>query len=508
MAGLALELLLRIAANRSGRRLRLVLGRHQFVVRATTAAVVQGSRRRSLAAGHQHETALCQSGRRILGDVAELRQDDVITVLSRCPAQLYVGISLKLLDTHSRMKLAIWQRGTPLKLLRARTRRPISRRLSELEQMKLKIKAEAEDEDEDEAKDEANKSAVTTKKGPDQPAIMLAADPSTVSKVPTVSADAAAASASASASSSASGDPMEANLNCTICSTVSTTSAGSEAFPCDDDGNLPRVAYFGMNAAVRVRRAVPDLSAASVGDPTAFAARLPPVPRAPGYAAADPPQQPLAPLRAAARARRLWTAVPIWTISDGSRCKLLTCPDNQAHLLCQCCWQAFPDRRADPSCPAENRRFQCALCQRFFSATLTGAAAGPAASAAWPNSRISHSAGACSRTLSMATRLNPRRLPHRQQYGAFATCSRECCARLAAGEYRCSRPVRPDTPVCYACGQACLRELALAYRSGLPAASLPAEAASRPNCHWGSECRTQFNKPEHAKRFNHACRRP
>uniref|UniRef100_A0A1I8F9R7 E3 ubiquitin-protein ligase CHFR n=1 Tax=Macrostomum lignano TaxID=282301 RepID=A0A1I8F9R7_9PLAT len=41
----------------------------------------------------------------------------------------------------------------------------------------------------------------------------------------------------------------------------------------DDDGNAG-VAYFGMNQAVRVRRAVPTYQLHRVGDPTAFAARL------------------------------------------------------------------------------------------------------------------------------------------------------------------------------------------------------------------------------------------
>uniref|UniRef100_A0A1I8HFM0 E3 ubiquitin-protein ligase CHFR n=1 Tax=Macrostomum lignano TaxID=282301 RepID=A0A1I8HFM0_9PLAT len=430
------------------------------------------------------------NGRRILGDVAELRQDDVITV---CPLP---GNST---------------RGT------------------------------------------------ASNYGPDQPAIMLAADPSTVSKVPTVSADAAAASASASASSSASGDPMEANLNCTICCEIfhdcvtlipclhgycagcysqwrrtnpvcpqcrvrpervtknvlvtnlaeaylaahperrrpaeelekldSLNDIGrQEAFPVvrqspadedesdeededsDDDGNAG-VAYFGMNQLFGFAGPYPTYQLHRLATPP----HLRHVCRqCPGYQPPDP-QQPLAPLRAAGAGPPPVDGCPHL---DDLRWEPLqvahVCPDNQAHLLCQCCWQAFPDRRADPSCPAENRRFQCALCQRFFC----------------------HAYWGCRR---------PGCLGCLAEFEDF-TFGRRVLEDVVNGNPVESKS-RPDTPVCYACGQACLRELALAYRSGLPAASLPAEAASRPNCHWGSECRTQFNKPEHAKRFNHACRR-
>uniref|UniRef100_A0A1I8F6L8 RING-type E3 ubiquitin transferase n=1 Tax=Macrostomum lignano TaxID=282301 RepID=A0A1I8F6L8_9PLAT len=370
------------------------------------------------------------------------------------------------------------------------------------------------------------------------------------------------------ASSSASGDPMEANLNCTICCEIfhdcvtlipclhgycagcyspcrvrpervtknvlvtnlaeaylaahperrrpaeelekldSLNDIGrQEAFPvvrqspADEtnptkkmktamtDGNAG-VALLWNEPAVRVRRAVPDLSAASVGDPTAFAARLPPVP---GYQPPDP--QP-----AAGRRCELPRGPPpvdgcphLDESPMGAACKLLTCPDNQAHLLCQCCWQAFPDRRADPTRPAPARiaDFQCALCQRFFCHAYWGCRRPGCLGCLAEFEDFTFGRPVCSRDVVNGKPVESSPTTSSPTIWAFATCSE----------------IRPDTPVCYACGQACLRELALAYRSGLPAASLPAEAASRPNCHWGSECRTQFNKPEHAKRFNHACRR-
>ncbi|PAA58109.1 hypothetical protein BOX15_Mlig022451g4, partial [Macrostomum lignano] len=545
------------------------------------------------------------NGRRILGDVAELRQDDVITVCP-LPGNSTVAFRLKLLGHEQPDEASESGSAEPPQTMvipdttlpitdgdsgeDPTTDQPPTKRTRTDE---AKDKAEAEDEDEDEAKDEANKSAVTTKKGPDQPAIMLAADPSTVSKVPTVSADAAAASASASASSSASGDPMEANLNCTICCEIfhdcvtlipclhgycagcysqwrrtnpvcpqcrvrpervtknvlvtnlaeaylaahperrrpaeelekldSLNDIGrQEAFPVvrqspadedesdeededsDDDGNAG-VAYFGMNQLFGFAGPYPTYQLHRLATPP----HLRHVCRqCPGYQPPDP-QQPLAPLRAAGAGPPPVDGCPHL---DDLRWEPLqvahVCPDNQAHLLCQCCWQAFPDRRADPSCPAENRRFQCALCQRFFCHAYWGCRRPGCLGCLAEFEDFTFGR----RVLEDVVNGNPVESKILADYliannMGVRDLLRECCARLAAGEYRCSRPVRPDTPVCYACGQACLRELALAYRSGLPAASLPAEAASRPNCHWGSECRTQFNKPEHAKRFNHACRR-
>uniref|UniRef100_A0A1I8FDG4 TAXi_C domain-containing protein n=1 Tax=Macrostomum lignano TaxID=282301 RepID=A0A1I8FDG4_9PLAT len=118
-----------------------------------------------------------------------------------------------------------------------------------------------------------------------------------------------------------------------------------------------------------------------------------------GYQPPDPQQRVAAVCELPARARRLWTAVPIWTILRGSRCLQLHADNQRPSLLCQCCWQSLP-RRAGPTRPARPRiaDFQCALlCQRLLLPTLTaGLRRGPAASRCLDRIRgFQHSAGRC-----------------------------------------------------------------------------------------------------------------
>lgn len=61
--------------------------------------------------------------------------------------------------------------------------------------------------------------------------------------------------------------------------------------------------------------------------------------------------------------------------------------------------------------------------------------------------------------------------------------------------------------LCHGCGLKNLRELAFQFRRDIPRNELPAAVTSRPDCHWGKNCRTQTNptNPHHASRYNHVC---
>uniref|UniRef100_A0A1I8FKN3 E3 ubiquitin-protein ligase CHFR n=1 Tax=Macrostomum lignano TaxID=282301 RepID=A0A1I8FKN3_9PLAT len=370
---------LRSLPNRSGRRLRLfVSGHHCAVFKDPDGGVW-------LQDTSMNGTLV--NGRRILGDVAELRQDDVITVCP-LPGNSTVAFRLKLLGHEQPDEASESGSAEPPQTMMTK------------------------DKDE-EAKDKANKSAVTTEKG-------------TVSKVPTVSADAAAASASASASSSASrrsnGSQSELHNCCEIfhdCVTLIPCLHGycagcysqwqrtnpvcpqcrvrpervtknvlvtnlaeaylaahperrrpaeelekldslndigrQEAFPVvrqspadedesdeededsDDDGNAG-VAYFGMNRLFGFAGPYPTYQLHRLATPL----HLRHVCRqCPGY---QPPD------RACSRWRRLRAAGAGPPPVDG-------CPHlddlrwGAAASCSRCCWQAFPDRRADPSLP-------------------------------------------------------------------------------------------------------------------------------------------------------------
>lgn len=75
-----------------------------------------------------------------------------------------------------------------------------------------------------------------------------------------------------------------------------------------------------------------------------------------------------------------------------------------------------------------------------------------------------------------------------------------CCAKMESGDYSCSdMRLSPLTNICRLCAQKFLKELAYLYRKDIPDSDLPDEVVGRVDCYWGKECRTQFNKPNHAK---------
>ncbi|WAR03521.1 CHFR-like protein [Mya arenaria] len=85
----------------------------------------------------------------------------------------------------------------------------------------------------------------------------------------------------------------------------------------------------------------------------------------------------------------------------------------------------------------------------------------------------------------------------------------ECCQKLDAGVFTVpaqgTHRFTADMPVCYACGLNNFRQLAFQYRKAISKEDLPEAYRNRQDCYWGSKCRTQKNKPHHAKNFNHVC---
>ena len=86
----------------------------------------------------------------------------------------------------------------------------------------------------------------------------------------------------------------------------------------------------------------------------------------------------------------------------------------------------------------------------------------------------------------------------------------DCLGRAAAGAFELAAssggtPVAVDARICHACWEAVFATLCYQYRAAIPAADLPAEVTSRPDCWYGRECRTQHSKPAHAERLNHIC---
>jgi E3 ubiquitin-protein ligase CHFR len=60
--------------------------------------------------------------------------------------------------------------------------------------------------------------------------------------------------------------------------------------------------------------------------------------------------------------------------------------------------------------------------------------------------------------------------------------------------------------VCYKCGLKIFKELAYQFRVAMkPNEIVPVAMRNRENCYYGKQCRTQYTKPIHAQKLNHAC---
>nr|XP_033810815.1 E3 ubiquitin-protein ligase CHFR [Geotrypetes seraphini]XP_033810816.1 E3 ubiquitin-protein ligase CHFR [Geotrypetes seraphini] len=183
-----------------------------------------------------------------------------------------------------------------------------------------------------------------------------------------------------------------------------------------------------------------------------------------------------------------------------------TCPSHWSHVMCTCCFQPMPDRRAErercPQIPPQ----QCTVCFQFFCHMYWGCTGmgciGCLASFCELNLGEKCLDGVvnenhyesdilknylASRGLTWKDMLNESLLA--LQRGVFML-----------SDYRISG----STVLCYCCGLRSFRELTYQYRQNIPPSELPAAVTSRPNCYWGRNCRTQI-KAHHAMKFNHIC---
>ncbi|EFA81073.1 hypothetical protein PPL_05909 [Heterostelium album PN500] len=66
-------------------------------------------------------------------------------------------------------------------------------------------------------------------------------------------------------------------------------------------------------------------------------------------------------------------------------------------------------------------------------------------------------------------------------------------------------PAKSDSWACNVCTRHVFAQGLFTYRKNIPKADLPDYAQARDNCYYGKNCRTQFNKFDHAKKLNHVC---
>ncbi|KAH9503915.1 hypothetical protein Btru_064136 [Bulinus truncatus] len=184
------------------------------------------------------------------------------------------------------------------------------------------------------------------------------------------------------------------------------------------------------------------------------------------------------------------------------------CPPGGNHVLCLCCMLPMPERRNNTQIPPQS----CGICYRAFCHAYWGC-------------RKADCNGCLGRFKDMnfgKKCLTSLILDNPYESQIFADYMLKnglsvkdvlatCLAKMVVGDYVCTNQalfVSKDginTPVCYPCGLRNFKDLAYCYRRDIPEEDLPAEVKSRPNCYWGKNCRTQRNKPDHSRRFNHIC---
>ncbi|XP_042344823.1 E3 ubiquitin-protein ligase CHFR [Plectropomus leopardus] len=181
------------------------------------------------------------------------------------------------------------------------------------------------------------------------------------------------------------------------------------------------------------------------------------------------------------------------------------CPPQHSHLICTCCLQPMPDRRAERT-SEQIAAQQCVLCQRPFCHMY------------WGCQRIG-----CQGCLARFSELN---LTDKCMDGVLSNNNyeseilqnylssrgkswrdllKESLQALQQGHYCLTdRRISANTILCFCCGLRAFKELAYKYRQNIPPSELPTAVTSRPDCYWGRNCRTQV-KAHHAMKFNHIC---
>uniref|UniRef100_A0A6Q2YUP0 E3 ubiquitin-protein ligase CHFR n=1 Tax=Esox lucius TaxID=8010 RepID=A0A6Q2YUP0_ESOLU len=182
-----------------------------------------------------------------------------------------------------------------------------------------------------------------------------------------------------------------------------------------------------------------------------------------------------------------------------------TCPPQGSHVICTCCLQPMPDRRAELIGQQVSAQ-QCVACQRPFCHLY------------WGCQRIGcHGCLARFNELNLTDKcldgvLNSNNYESEilQSYLAARGMSwrdmlQEGLQGLQQGTFYLSDyRINSNAILCFCCGLRAFKELAYKYRQNIPASELPAAVTSRPDCYWGRNCRTQV-KAHHATKFNHIC---
>ncbi|XP_063448138.1 E3 ubiquitin-protein ligase CHFR-like [Mytilus trossulus] len=204
------------------------------------------------------------------------------------------------------------------------------------------------------------------------------------------------------------------------------------------------------------------------------------------------------------------------------------CLPVQNHVLCQCCLQPMPDRRAEAINPANNiPPLQCQICYRNYCHAYWGCTKNECTGCIGKFKDLNFGKK-CLNNLILENVYESEIFKNYVEANGMSVKQvlRESLVKLDTGQYTCpgkfwikkmtmenlskrqhqSRfAINSNTALCYTCGLRNFKELAYQYRKDIPRDDLPEDAQKRQDCYWGKNCRTQRTRPHHAKNFSHIC---
>ncbi|KAE8634829.1 hypothetical protein XENTR_v10002450 [Xenopus tropicalis] len=182
------------------------------------------------------------------------------------------------------------------------------------------------------------------------------------------------------------------------------------------------------------------------------------------------------------------------------------CPSHGSHVICTCCFQPMPDRRAEREHNSHVAPQQCTICLEPFCHMYWGCNRMGCFGCLAPFCELNLGDKCLDGVLNnnnyesdiLKNYLASRGLTWKDMLNESLSAAQRGVFMLP--DYR----INGTTVLCYFCGLRNFRILTYQYRQNIPASELPVTVTSRPNCYWGRNCRTQV-KAHHAMKFNHIC---
>uniref|UniRef100_A0A6I8QIT6 E3 ubiquitin-protein ligase CHFR n=1 Tax=Xenopus tropicalis TaxID=8364 RepID=A0A6I8QIT6_XENTR len=175
------------------------------------------------------------------------------------------------------------------------------------------------------------------------------------------------------------------------------------------------------------------------------------------------------------------------------------CPSHGSHVICTCCFQPMPDRRAEREHNSHVAPQQCTICLEPFCHMYWGCNRMGCFGCLAPFCELNLGDKCLDGVLNnnnyesdiLKNYLASRGLTWKDMLNESLSAAQRGVFMLP--DYR----INGTTVLCYFCGLRNFRILTYQYRQNIPASELPVTVTSRPNCYWGRNCRTQV-KAHHA----------